>query len=112
MPQRHLAAAIDDREWRAWTARFSGQFVTKSGTATLTSRRAAAEEGGVAGGEIAVLQLDAGRSLSNEDLDAIAAAAGDVQSDFIANLRGVFVFLRMKLPTRRKPVGSPLRTWA
>ena len=107
-----LGPVIDDREWRAWTARFSGQFVTKSGTATLTSRRAAAEEGGVAGGEIAVLQLDAGRSLSNEDLDAIAAAAGDVQSDFIANLRGVFLFLRMKLPTRRKPVGSPLRTWA
>ena len=88
-----LGPVIDDREWKAWTSRFSGKFVTKSGTATLTSRRAAAEEGGVAGGEIAVLQLDAGRSLSNEDLDAIAAAAGDVQSDFIANLRGVLVFL-------------------
>ena len=90
---RQENGVIDDREWRAWTARFSGQFVTKSGTATLTSRRAAAEEGGVAGGEIAVLQLDAGRSLSNEDLDAIAAAADDVQSDFIANLRGTCVFL-------------------
>jgi hypothetical protein len=88
-----LGPVIDDREWKAWTSRFSGKFVTKSGTATLTSRRAAAEEGGEAGGEIAVLQLDAGRSLSNEDLDAIAAAAGDVQSDFIANLRGVLVFL-------------------
>jgi hypothetical protein len=37
--------------------------------------------------------LGCNKFLSKEDLDAAAAAAGDVQSDFIANLRGVLVFL-------------------
>jgi len=84
--------AIDDTEWKTWTARFSGQFVTKSGTATLTSRRAAATEGASAGDDIVVLQLDAGRSLSAADLDAIAAATEGAQSDVVANLRGVCMF--------------------
>ena len=102
--------AMDDKEWKTWTARFSGQFVTKSGTATRTSRRAA-EEGASAGDDIVVVQLDAGRSLSEEDVDAIAAVTGGTQSDVAANLRGVCVCVCFVV-VRSAPFPHALRTAA
>ena len=64
---KNIGAArdVDDKDWEQWTARFAGKFVINTGTATLTSRRAALdpEVKGI-GNEhsLAILQLDAGNT--------------------------------------------------
>ena len=92
-----LKSSVEDQEWEKWTARFAGQFVMKSETATLTSRRAAEtvgldkEANGSELHELTVLQLDKGRIVSAQELDAMANAETGSPPEFMANLRGGIV---------------------
>jgi hypothetical protein len=64
---KNIGAArdVDDKNWEQWTARFAGKFVINTGTATLTSRRAALDPEVKGIGKehsLAILQLDAGNT--------------------------------------------------